>query len=102
MTITIQRDALHQAIDELPESTLIELAKFIEFLQFKIQRAEPVSNVWELPENNDINWFPGTEETPPFNPVHFPEGILKGFDFSPEYIAEARKELWAGVGADFE
>jgi hypothetical protein len=28
MTVTIQRDALHQAIDKLPENALIELANF--------------------------------------------------------------------------
>jgi hypothetical protein len=102
MTITIQRDVLHQAIDKLPEGTLIELAKFIEFLQFKVQRDEQIGDVWELPEDDNIAWQSETEETPPFNPVHFPDGILKGVDFSPEYIAEARKELWAGFGENFE
>jgi hypothetical protein len=35
---------------------------------------------------------------PPFEPVYFPEGILKGYDFSPELINQARKEMWAGFG----
>lgn len=102
MTIAIQRDTLHQAIDKLPESELIELAKFIEFLQFKVQQDAQPSDVWELAEDNDVDWQPETEEKPLFNPVYFPEGILKGFDFSPEYITGARKELWAGFGEIFE
>ena len=102
MTIIIQRDALHQAIDRLPEGMLIELVRFIEFLQFKIQHDEQISEVWELLEESDIEWLPETEQPPPFKPVYFPEGILKGVDFSPEYIAEARKELWAGFGEGFE
>jgi hypothetical protein len=39
---------------------------------------------------------------PPFNPVYFPEGILQGYEFSPEFIADARKELWAGFGKDLK
>ncbi|MEZ4767097.1 MAG: hypothetical protein R2844_01560 [Caldilineales bacterium] len=26
------------------------------------------------------------------------DGILEGFDFSPEVLAEARRELWSGFG----
>lgn len=102
MTVTIQRDALYQAIDKLPKNTLIELARFVEFLQFKVQQDEQITDQWELSKDNKIEWQTETEELPPFNPVHFPEGILKGFDFSPEYIAEARKELWVGFAEGFE
>ncbi|GAB4410201.1 MAG: hypothetical protein Fur0044_03860 [Anaerolineae bacterium] len=97
----IQRNVLHEAIDKLPENALDELAKFIEFLQFKIQYDE-FSAVPNLIKESDMNWQIETQNNPPFNPVHFPEGILTGFDFSPEYIATARKELWLGIGADFE
>jgi hypothetical protein len=38
MSIAVERDALHHAIDELPDDTLIELSKFIEFLQSRRQR----------------------------------------------------------------
>lgn len=54
MTISIERDVLHQAIDKLPESTLIELAKFIEFLQFKTQHDEPLSEGWVPLEAYDM------------------------------------------------
>ena len=54
MTISIQRDVLHQAIDKLPDSTLIELAKFIEFLQFKALNNEPIGGGVILPENYNI------------------------------------------------
>ena len=37
MTVPMQRHDLHQAIDRLPDSSLVELAKFIEFLKFKTQ-----------------------------------------------------------------
>ncbi len=97
----IQRDSLHQAIDQLPENTLAELAKFIEFLRFKVQYDES-SDVPNLIKESDINRQIEPHHNPPFNPVHFPEGSLTGFDFSPEYLAVARKELWLGVGADFE
>lgn len=102
MTVTIQRDVLYQAIDKLPENALIELAKFVEFLQFKVQQDEQITDQWELSEDDKLEWQAETEAPPPFNPVYFPEGILKGFDFSPEYIAEARKELWVGFGEGFE
>ncbi len=102
MTVTLQREALRQAIDKLPENELIELAKFVEFLQFKAQRDEQITDQWELSEDNNIEWSVDTEEPPPFNPVYFPEGILKGPDFSPESIAAARKELWVGFGEDVE
>jgi hypothetical protein len=85
MPVAIERDALYRAIDRLPENTLIELARFIEFLQFKSQHDAQV--------NEDTT----TKEKPPFNPVYFPGGILQGYEFSPEFIADARKELWTGL-----
>lgn len=30
----------------------------------------------------------------PFRPVHFPEGILTGHDFSPDVLKEARRIMW--------
>jgi hypothetical protein len=45
MVTDIQRDALHQAIDQLSEGVLDELAKFIQFLQFKVQHDEQSSDL---------------------------------------------------------
>jgi len=87
MTVSEQRAALHQAIDWLPESTFTEFARFIEFLQFKRQQDAPTNGISRPSESS---------EKPLFNPVHFPEAIVSDVDFSPEYIAQARKELWAG------
>ena len=77
------------------------LGEHHKFLRFKVQYDES-SDVPNLIKESDINWQIEPHHNPPFNPVHFPEGSLTGFDFSPEYLAEARKELWLGVGADFE
>lgn len=35
--IAVDRDILHQLIDELPDDALAELARFVEFLQFSRQ-----------------------------------------------------------------
>lgn len=96
-----QRDTLHHAIDKLPENTLIELAKFIEFLRFKVESSDLLNNMPGLADNDSDRPLE-TGQKAEFNPVYFPEGILKGFDFSPEYISAARKQLWAGVGATIE
>ena len=90
MPVAIERHTLYQAIDRLPENTLIELARFIEFLQFKSQR------------DAQVDEDTATKGEPPFNPVYFPEGVLQGYEFSPEFIADARKELWTGFGAGLE
>ena len=89
MTVSLKRETLHRAIERLPESTFAELARFIEFLQFKTRHNEAMTNALQPSENH---------ERPPFNAVHFPEAIVSGVDFSSEYIAQARKELWAGFG----
>jgi hypothetical protein len=170
MTI-IDRDALHQIIDELPDDALTGLAWFIEFLQFKhwrdvqadvdvqAQYAQSIQSrqlreqlardydeladeVWLPLERDDSfswlkhvpvelqteflmdlllatrrsrqshdwseviqiveRWKAVAKGRPPFEPVNFPEGILQGYDFSPEFIAEARKEMWAGFGKEPE
>jgi hypothetical protein len=30
------------------------------------------------------------------------KGLLKGYDFSPEFIAEARREMWGNFPRDIE
>lgn len=171
----IDRDTLHQAINELPDDTLTELVRFIEFLQFKHRRDgqvgvddqsryshsiqsrqlreqfaqgydeladELADEVWLPLERDDSllwlkhvpvelqtgflmdlllatrrsrqshnwseviqiveRWQALAKGQPPFEPVNFPEGVLQGYDFSPAFIAETRKEMWAGFGKETE
>jgi hypothetical protein len=70
-------EKLQQEILELPQETLPELETFIEFLRFK---AKPRKSK-------------RAETNPPLKIVNL-RGILKGYDFSPEFIAEARREMW--------
>jgi len=73
--------ALAQKIQEevltLPEESLPELEKFIEFLRFKTKPRKPRR----------------AETNPPLKIVKL-GGILEGIDFSPEMLAEARREMW--------
>jgi len=70
-------EKLQQEILELPQETLPELERYIEFLRFK-SRPQKTRKA---------------ETNPPLRIVNL-RGILKGYDFSPEYIAEARREMW--------
>ncbi len=71
---------LQQEILELPQESLPELEKFIEFLRFKSK--------------------PRRTKTKAVEPMYDPsdairlDGLLKGYDFSPEFIAEARRDMW--------
>ena len=73
--------ALAQKIQEevltLPEESLPELEKFIERLRSNFQAQD-------------------AGQTEPARPLKIVKlrGILKGYDFSPEFIAEARREMW--------
>jgi hypothetical protein len=64
----------------------VELAKFIEFLRFKADKTKP-----------------GAEDADerPFRPVKL-GGLLEGYDFSPEFIAEARREMWGNFPRDID
>jgi hypothetical protein len=37
----------------------------------------------------------------PFRPVKL-EGLLEGYDFSPEFIAEARRGMWGNFPGDIQ
>jgi len=75
-TTVTERSVVEKALSKLPDDALSELIAYMEFLQFK--------------HTQDIKG-----DTVPFKPVNLPEGILEGYDFSPELIAQARHELWA-------
>lgn len=69
---------LQQAIAELPSEYLKELDLFVQFLRFK---ARPAGE----------NQSKGKPDTTAARRLR---GILKGYDFSPEFIAEARRDMW--------
>ena len=72
-------EKLQQEILELPQESLPDLEKFIEFLRFKAKPRKP-----KKPEPEKFDTTQARKL----------RGILKGYDFSPEFIAEARREMW--------
>jgi hypothetical protein len=74
-TTRTSRQRIHQAIDALPEEGMDELVAFVKSLQLKFDHEKD-------------------ETRRPFKPVNLPEGILVGYEFSPELIAEARRIMW--------
>lgn len=67
------------------------------------EEIEELFDNWGQRDFEDIpidTFFAILKGPPLFNPVYFPEGILQGYDFSPEFIADARKEMWARFGED--
>lgn len=85
-TASVTYQDIYQQILELPQETLVDLSKYIEFLRFKVNKTEPGA------EGADGR---------PFHPVKL-GGLLKGYDFSPEFIAEARREMWGNFPRDIE
>lgn len=73
-------DAIYQEALQLPLDSLLDLAKFVEFLRFKAGLAQPERAKSEV------------------NILDRLDGILAGYDFSPEMLAEARREMWHGFG----
>jgi hypothetical protein len=82
-TVAMTYQDICQQIAELPQESLGELARFIEFLRFKAD---------------------GTTRAEAEKPLHIIklEGLLEGYDFSPEFIAEARREMWGNFPRDIE
>jgi hypothetical protein len=83
-TISVTYQDIYRQILELPQESLADLLKYIEFLRFK---ADGVNKVKQARK-----------------PVHIRdlEGLLEGYDFSPEFIAEARREMWGNFPRDIE
>ena len=69
---------IYKQIQDLPEESLVELARYIEFLRFN----SSVSRRGAKPTRSR-----------PLKIVKL-GGILKGYDFPPELLAEARREMW--------
>jgi hypothetical protein len=81
-TATMTYQDICQQIEELPQESLVELAKFIEFLRFKASESATE-----------------TEAEKPLRIIKL-GGLLEGYDFSPEFIAEARREMWGSFPRD--
>ena len=75
-TVAVTYQDIRQQIAELPQESLVDLAKFIEFLRFKADGAGKGKQAREPVHIRDL------------------EGLLEGYDFSLEFIAEARREMW--------
>ena len=74
---TINVQELFEQIQRLPPSNLPEIAEFVDFLRFKTQKKPTTSlRVVKL------------------------GGLLKGYDFPPELLVEARAELWRKFHSD--
>ena len=64
-----------QALDTLPAEAVAELAAHVELLRRKLDDEQ-------------------AETRRPFTPVDLTEGVLYGYDFSPQLIAEERRVMW--------
>lgn len=78
--MTIQQVA--ESIKTLPAESMEELAAFVEYLRYKYQHQAPSKESGKTTRLKDL------------------EGILQGYDFSPEFIAEARREMWGNFGRE--
>jgi len=70
---------IQQEVLELPPESLPDLEKFIEFLRFRSEPHREKEDETEILDTTAARSL---------------RGILKGYDFSPGFIAEARKEMW--------
>jgi len=65
-----------QQIKGLPKDSLDDLATYVEFLRFKAQKTQQVESSDERLRIVKLG------------------GLLKGYDVSPERLAEVRREMW--------
>ena len=72
---SLVRQVLEQARD-LPEESLQELVTFVGYLRFRAD-----------------NQSTSTEAAGGLQPVKL-GGMLRGYDFSPQLLADARREMW--------
>jgi hypothetical protein len=76
-TVTVQtmRQQICQAVDTLPDEAIAELVAYVESLRDKFDAGQ-------------------AETRPPFTPVNLTEGVLYGYDFSPQLVAGERRVMW--------
>jgi len=75
-TITVTKEAIQQVLDELPEESLAEVWRFLDYLRFKAQAARQ-------------------------GQIAGLGGLLEGYSFSEGEIAEARREMWGQSSQGF-
>jgi hypothetical protein len=68
---------INRTINTLPESSLVEVATFLEYLQYRASG--------------------GRQTTPPYTPVPL-GGLWQGVVITDEDIEEIRQEMWMGFG----
>lgn len=73
---------LYQKIETLPPESLTDLAQYIEFLHFKTNRVTDAPTIQK-----------------PLRLVKL-RGLLKGYDFSSDLLAETRRDLWRKFQTD--
>ncbi len=71
--VVITPQDIFQQIESLPQADLLDLAEFIRFLR---ARHRPNGATVQTTRLIDLR------------------GMLKGYDFSPELLAEVRREMW--------
>lgn len=84
-TLTLQQ-GLMEDVQGLPPESLALLREFAQFLKVKARGRKPGAAA-------------ARKSPASLRPVNL-EGIWKGHDFSPEVLAEARREMWGKYSRD--
>lgn len=75
-TVTVTTQRIIEQIKGLPPESLDDLATYVDFLRFRSQSLNAKSTAPDKLRVVNLR------------------GVLRGFDFSPEFVAEARREMW--------
>lgn len=78
-TATTTAQAIIEQIEQLPPESLDDLASYVEFLRFKARSTQAITTPSEKLRVVNLR------------------GLLAGYDFSPEFLAEARREMWQSM-----
>lgn len=78
-TTTNAAQNIIEQIKFLPPESLDDLASYVEFLRFKARSTKALTTPSEKLRVVNLR------------------GLLEGYDFSPEFLAEARREMWQSM-----
>lgn len=78
-TATTTAQTIIEQIKVLPPESLDDLASYVEFLRFKARSTKAITTPSEKLRVVNLR------------------GLLAGYDFSPEFLAEARREMWQSM-----